>query len=192
MHTYPVEVNSTLWSFEMCVRGASPPNTRKTGTFIMANRTIIATTADANSSSCFEQYLITEDQRHLIERLLLERLSLRGICRAVGITLKWLLGFLVQCFEALPDHLHVHPVSCQRDVLIQRLEAEADELASFVQKKAHKQWVWIAMDAKTRQIIAFTWAIVATRVPSTCGPRSRQPTGSTRPFARINMWCMRR
>jgi IS1 family transposase len=24
-----------------------------------------------------------------------------------------------------------------------------------VQKKAHKQWVWIAMDAKTRQIIAF-------------------------------------
>jgi IS1 family transposase len=40
-------------------------------------------------------------------------------------------------------------------VLIQRLEVEADELASFVQKKANKQWVWIAMDAKTRQIIAF-------------------------------------
>ena len=32
---------------------------------------------------------------------------------------------------------------------------EADELASFVQKKANKQWVRIAMDAKTRQIIAF-------------------------------------
>jgi hypothetical protein len=26
---------------------------------------------------------------------------------------------------------------------------------SFVQKKANKQWVWIAMDATTRQIIAF-------------------------------------
>jgi hypothetical protein len=50
----------------------------------------------------------------------------------------------------LPDHLHVQPVSCQHDVLIQRLEVEADELASFVQKKANKQWVWIAMDAKTR------------------------------------------
>jgi len=104
--------------------------------------------------SC-EQYLITEDKRGLIERLLLERLSLRGICRAVGVTLKWLLGFLVQCFAALPDHLHVQPVSCTRDVLVQRLEVEADELASFVQKKAHKQWVWITMDAKTRQIIAF-------------------------------------
>ena len=104
---------------------------------------------------CFEQYRIAEDKRTLIERLLLARLSLRGICRAVGVTLKWLLGFLVPCFEAWPDHLHVQPVSCPRDVLIQRLEVEADELASFVQKKAHKQWVWIAMDAKTRQIIAF-------------------------------------
>jgi insertion element IS1 protein InsB len=102
-----------------------------------------------------EQYLISDDKRSLIERLLVERISLRGICRAVGVTLKWFLGFLVQCFKALPDHLHVHPVSCTRDVLIQRLEVEADELASFVQKKANKQWVWIAMDAKTRQIIAF-------------------------------------
>ena len=80
---------------------------------------------------------------------------MRGICRAVGVTLKWLAGFLVQRFEALPEHLHVHPVSCTRDVLIQRLEVEADELASFVQKKANTQWVWIAMDATTRQIIAF-------------------------------------
>jgi insertion element IS1 protein InsB len=30
-----------------------------------------------------------------------------------------------------------------------------DEMASFVQKKANKQWVWIAMDAKTCHIIAF-------------------------------------
>jgi insertion element IS1 protein InsB len=40
-------------------------------------------------------------------------------------------------------------------VMIRRLEVEADEMASFVQKKANKQWVWIAMDAKTRHVIAF-------------------------------------
>src|SRR5262249_9338508 len=40
---------------------------------------------------CCEQYLIAEDKRGLIERLLVERISLRGICRAVGVTLKWLL-----------------------------------------------------------------------------------------------------
>ena len=87
--------------------------------------------------------------------MLVERISLRGICRAVGVTLKWLLGFLVQCFQALPDHLYVQPVARTQDVIMQRLEVEADEMASFVQKKANKQWIWIAMDAKTRQIIAF-------------------------------------
>ena len=39
--------------------------------------------------------------------------------------------------------------------MIRQLEAEADELWSFVQKKANRQWIWIAMDAKTRQVIAF-------------------------------------
>jgi insertion element IS1 protein InsB len=105
--------------------------------------------------ACVEQHLIPDNIRALIERLLAERISLRGICRAVGVNLKWLLGFIVTCFEALPDHLHVQPVSCGRDIMIQRLEVEADEMASYVQKKANKQWIWIAMDAKTRQVIAF-------------------------------------
>ena len=33
----------------------------------------------------FEQYLVSDETRGLIERLLLERLSLRGICRSVGV-----------------------------------------------------------------------------------------------------------
>jgi insertion element IS1 protein InsB len=104
---------------------------------------------------CCEQYLISDATRALIERLLVERISLRGSCRAVGVRLKWLLGFLVTCFEALPDHLHVQRVTCNQDVMIRRLEVEADERSSFVQKKVNKQWIWIAMDAKTRQVIAF-------------------------------------
>jgi len=59
----------------------------------------------------FEQYLISDERRALIERLLLERISLRGICRAVGVTLTWLLGFLVgrvpagcgYCFRPSPN-----------------------------------------------------------------------------------------
>jgi len=104
---------------------------------------------------CFEQYLISDGTRELIERLLLERLSLRGICRAVGVGLKWLLGFIVTCFEDLPDHFNVQPITANADIIIQRLEVEADEMASFVQKKANKQWIWLAMDVRTRQIIAF-------------------------------------
>ena len=86
---------------------------------------------------------------------MLERLSLRGICRAVGVGLKWLWGFLVTCFEGLPDHLNVQPITSTADVMIQRLEVEADAMARFVQKKANKQWIWRAMDVQTRQIMAF-------------------------------------
>jgi insertion element IS1 protein InsB len=102
-----------------------------------------------------EHYRISEETRALIERLLRERISLRGICRAVGVGLKWLLGFIIHCFEALPDHLHVQPITCNADIMIQRLEVEADEMSSFVQKRANKQWIWLAMDTKTRQIMAF-------------------------------------
>ncbi len=79
---------------------------------------------------CFAPYLIADDTRELIERLLLERLSLRGMCRAVGGTLQWLLGFLAfHCVEAFPHPSPpANPSLGHGDVIIQRLEGEADEM----------------------------------------------------------------
>lgn len=54
-----------------------------------------------------ENSVITEEQRMLIERLLLERISLHGICRAVGVGLQWLLQFMVERFQEGPEHLYV-------------------------------------------------------------------------------------
>jgi insertion element IS1 protein InsB len=54
-----------------------------------------------------------------------------------------------------PDDLYIRPTAGTKRVILQRLEAEADELWSFVGRKANRQWVWIARDALTRQIIAF-------------------------------------
>ncbi len=98
---------------------------------------------------------IADERRTRVEHLLRERISLRGICRAVGVSLTWLLHFLVECFMACPEDLHVQLPARPTAVVMSRLEAEADEMWSFVQKKANKQWIWIAMDATTRQIIAF-------------------------------------
>jgi insertion element IS1 protein InsB len=61
----------------------------------------------------------------------------------------------VSRFQAAPEDLYVKPVVGAPTVILQRLEAELDELWSFVGKKANRQWVWIAMDASTRQVIAF-------------------------------------
>jgi IS1 family transposase len=102
-----------------------------------------------------EDHIISDEQRALIEHLLCEHISLRGICWAVGVSLTWLLYFMVERFAACPDHFHVQQPASPTDVVLRQLEAEADEMWSFVQKKANKQWIWIAMDAKTRQIMAF-------------------------------------
>src|SRR3954464_9589322 len=69
-----------------------------------------------------ENAVITEEQRALIERLLLERISLRGICRAVGVGLWWLLQFMVERFQAAPEHLHVTLSANSPIVIVQRLE----------------------------------------------------------------------
>ena len=70
--------------------------------------------------------------------------------------------------------------------MLRRLEVEADEMASFVQKKANKQWIWIAMDATTRQVMAFhvgdrsrksakrLWA----KIPAGSGTMPRVPPSS--------------
>jgi insertion element IS1 protein InsB len=73
----------------------------------------------------------------------------------VGVGLQWLLQFMVERFQAAPEHLYAEPPSDTPAVILQRLEAEVDELWSFVGKKANRQWVWIAMDATTRQVLAF-------------------------------------
>src|SRR4051794_28133942 len=99
----------------------------------------------------FEQRLVSAEHRALIERLLNERLSLRGICRAVGVGMKWLMGFVVECYGAAPAHLNVQIPQHYDPLLGYSLEIEADELWSFVGKKANPQWLWLALDARSRQ-----------------------------------------
>jgi len=93
--------------------------------------------------------------RDLVKKLLLERIPLRGICRTLSISLPWLLQFIALVYEQLPDDLYVRPDSPDGSVQLLRLEAEADELWSFVGKKANKQWVWLAFDPQTKQVLAF-------------------------------------
>jgi insertion element IS1 protein InsB len=62
---------------------------------------------------------------------------------------------MVERFTAAPDDRYIQPTAGTQRVILQWLEAEVDELWSFVGRKANRQWVWIAMEARTRQIIAF-------------------------------------
>jgi insertion element IS1 protein InsB len=99
--------------------------------------------------------LIDEDQRILVARLLLENISLHGICRAVGVSIRWVMNFMVTGFDPVPEHLHTQLPGRPRTVIMRLVEAEADEMCTFVKKKADKRWLWLAMDRATRQIVAF-------------------------------------
>jgi len=102
-----------------------------------------------------EQILISSAKRERIRKLLLERVPLRGICRVEGVSLRWLLSFITVLYDQLPDDLNFEIKALADGLIIYALESEIDEMLSFVGKKANKQWVWIAMDVSSRQIIAF-------------------------------------
>ncbi len=102
-----------------------------------------------------QQILISDAKRERIRKLLLERIPLRGICRAEGVSLRWLLAFMVDLYDKLPDDLNFEVKAFAEELMIYTLESEIDEMLSFVGKKQNKQWIWIAMDVSSRQIIAF-------------------------------------
>jgi len=102
-----------------------------------------------------QQKLISTEERERIRKLLLERIPLRGICRVMGVSLRWLLGFMSSEYEQLPDDLNFQSRAETDKLLIWSLESEVDEMWSFVGSKKNKQWIWIAMDASSRQIITF-------------------------------------
>jgi hypothetical protein len=56
---------------------------------------------------------------------------------------------------ALPDHLHVQPRSWTPDVMIARPAVEADDMASVAHQTANQPWIWIAMEATSRHVMAF-------------------------------------
>ncbi len=85
-----------------------------------------------------QKKIITQDQRELIKKLLLERISLRGICRVMNVSLVWLLGFFREVTSQIPEDRGV--IKPHKS----KLTIELDEMWSFVGSKENKQWIWLA------------------------------------------------
>jgi IS1 family transposase len=99
--------------------------------------------------------LVPAEDRTLVECLLCEKISLHGICRVVGVSIRWFLDVVSAYCTALSDHLYVQPVTSPQAVIIQRLDVEADERCRFVEKQANTQWLGLSMAIITRQVMAF-------------------------------------
>ncbi|MEG4053010.1 IS1 family transposase, partial [Microcoleus sp. S36a_B3] len=72
--------------------------------------------------------------RELIDRLLLERISLAGIASAAQVSEQWLQTYVNQKYAMMPRSVQVTQKKKGR------LTIQCDELWSFVADKRHKQW----------------------------------------------------
>ncbi|HHS99456.1 MAG TPA: IS1 family transposase [Thiomicrospira sp.] len=100
-------------------------------------------------------YCISDETKPLIDRLLLEKISLAGIARAVQVSERWLQRYVNERYDKTPRQVQVSTKK-KRRLTLECDELRCTELAevwSFVGEKANKQWVWLALDRDTREIV---------------------------------------
>jgi len=91
--------------------------------------------------------IISDEKKKLIDDLLLERISLAGIARALKISERWLQDYVNTKYDQTPRTVQV------KKKRKGRLTLECDELWSYVGYHDNKQWVWLAIDRETREIV---------------------------------------
>jgi insertion element IS1 protein InsB len=91
--------------------------------------------------------IINDETKELIDRLLLEKISLAGISRATGVSKKWLQDYVNSKYGETSRQIEVSSKKPGK------IEIECDEAWSFVTEKNNKQWIWLALDKKTREIV---------------------------------------
>ena len=110
--------------------------------------------------------VIVEEHRMLVECLLCEKISLHGICRAMGVSIRWLMDFMVARFAAAPEHLHLQPVAASRDILIGCLAGEADSCGVSYSRRPTPSGSgspWISRRAKSSRSFTKSSRICARR-----------------------------
>ena len=70
-----------------------------------------------------------------------------GIARTTDVSKKWLQDYVNNKYASIERLVKVKP---KKKV---SLNVECDELWSFIDCQQNKQWVWLAMDRETREII---------------------------------------
>jgi len=91
--------------------------------------------------------MLSDEQKGLIERLLLERLSLAGIARVRHLSEDCVQRDVNRKAAQVPRQVEVTSKPKKR------LTVQMDERWSFVNNKGAEQWVWLTVDAATRAIV---------------------------------------
>ena len=90
---------------------------------------------------------ISQETKDLIDRLLLERISLAAIARVTGVSIRWIQNYVNHKYQEVPRQVQV-TLKKKGKITIQ-----LDEMWSFIGNKCQKCWIWLALDEKTREIV---------------------------------------
>lgn len=89
---------------------------------------------------------IAEEKKETIKKLVLEKISLAGIARAVSVSKSWLQIFVNDLCKNVQKSVN----NIKQKV---RLIMECDEMWAFVGSKKNPKWIWFALNRDTREIL---------------------------------------
>ena len=89
---------------------------------------------------------------NFLKNMFLERISLRGIGRILQKSYSWVYHQFISHIRS-DFHLNLPDLECFNE--IELFCIEADEMWSFVQNKSNKQWIWLAVERRTKLILGF-------------------------------------
>jgi insertion element IS1 protein InsB len=117
--------------------------------FISFNENARLTRKNCSVLHCLkpEKQTISNEKKALIDRLLLEKIPLAGIARAVGVSERWLQNYVNEKYDSVPKVVDVTPKKKGK------ITIQCDEMWSFVCKKGNKYWIWLAIDIETGEIV---------------------------------------
>ena len=78
---------------------------------------------------------------------MLEKIPKAGIARAVNVSERWLQDYVNEKYDAVKKEINVTPKKKGKIII------QCDEMWSFVKNKDNKQWIWLAIDVETREIV---------------------------------------
>lgn len=94
-----------------------------------------------------QNIVISLETKQLVDKLMLERISLRGISRVTGVSWDWLQNYVNRKLAHTSRQIRVSEKSKGR------LTIECDEMWSFVVSKKYEVYIWLAIDRDTREIV---------------------------------------
>ena len=123
--------------------------------------------------------LISNQTKHFIDKLLLEKLSLAGITRVTGVSEKCLQDYVNTKYAQTPRQVFLN--SKKGKIVIQ-----GDEAWSFVGNNNNKPWIRLALDVNTKEIAGVYLGDRGELGPKDYGSLCRQFTNSVQFATRIS------